>query len=917
MANLYDFDDREAVKIDRFRSPEDWTFFSSLYRYIGTYYEVNDPEQESHKVYLDENAARIFRMDYDDVKYGLDYDKFMNWLMSHTETPVIPQKMVYEYHTGDEHFLIKINTRTYENGSMSFVQNLTDQMLEQEVGTATGLKDPNSGLISRDSLVRAVREFTANDERGCLAVLHIKGIENLNHWYGYNYSDRGLIAATKTILHFADGEQVLVGVKASKEYLIYFRDMDSSTVYRILTELCRAIEDTVITDDFGEMITNGEHLLSAYVGYCTFKGADDNIDLREMLNRASFALNEARNNPEVKVQPYTEESYQKDRARYSNVLTFMRLMNDNLFQFFFQPIVDTKTGDIYAYEMLMRTKDGIDLKPEEILDIASEKNQLYDIEKATILNALKAIREHMDLFDHRKLFVNSIPAHILRDEHFKELKDMYPEVLDKLVIEFTEQTEVSDEHLATIQVRCRENNMSLAIDDYGTGYSNVSSLLRYAPNYVKIDRSLLTQIQLDSKKQHLVSNIITFAHNNGIMVLAEGVETSAELKGVIDLGADLIQGFYTAKPASSLTMEISEYVRQEIGRFHQDYEKSDLATIYSVTNQPVVNLKDLADTHYQEILLDTTNVTIDGTDAGTCAFYIRTKPNCRPHVVLKNVSLKRAGSNPAILLGENATLNLEIKGRCSITSTSGISVPSNAKLSLSGDGDLLISVDHANSYGIGNDATHSYGNINIDMAGQLSIHANGDNTIGIGGGRNSNRSFISLQNSDINITTTGVVCLGVGCLYEGSNFKISNTDLAVNGHGTTICALGSKQQSSTCFIDDSGLTFVCSGDMLTGIGVEAGGYGDVAISHSNISMTMNGDNTLCIGTRDGQYGVKIQHSKLSFNCEGSEVVAVGDRNGRGDVTLLQTVLAMDITSENLYELGSAHGTLTRDDVTMA
>ena len=900
--------------IAQLRAARDWAFLSDTFPYIGIYYEVSKPEENVHMIYPDANAAKILRMDYDSLKDGISYEKFTNWLMEHTNTPVAAQRYVYEYHVGNEHYMIKINTHTYEGGSVSFIQNLTDFALEQASQSVYSNMDATTGLITRQAMIERIREYMAADTRGCLAVLHIRGIENLNHWYGYNYSDRGMIAATKTLLHFSN-EQVLVGVKAAKEYLIYFRDKDSSEVYRILTELCKAVEDTIITDDFGEMITGGEHLLSASVGYCNYRKDTDDFDARELLNRASFALTEAMNDRDVQVKPYTEESYQKDKARYSDVLSFMRLMNDNLFQYFFQPIVDTKTGDIYAYEMLMRTKEGIDLGPERILTIASEKNQLYDIEKATIYNALDTIHRNISLFERRRLFVNSIPAHILKDEHFEEFRKSYPEVFDRVVIEFTEQTEVSDENLAIIQKRCRDTNMGLAIDDYGTGYSNVSSLLRYAPNYVKIDRSLLTQIHLDAKKQHLVSNIITFAHNNGILVLAEGVETSLELKSVIALGADLIQGFYTAKPAKTFLPEISEYVRKEINIFHQQFEASENSDIYSVTNESMIRLTDIDEKIYHEILIDNTEVTIDGSASGSKAIYLRTKPNCKSHVILENVNLKRCGSNPSIILGENSTLRLEVRGRNYMSGTCGIYVPSNSKLSLFGDGDLQISCDSVNSYGIGCDATHSYGNIVIDIAGQLSIHVNGDNTIGIGGGRNSNRSFINLQNSDINITTTGVVCLGVGCLYEGSNFKISNTDLAVNGHGTIVCALGSKQQSSTCYIDDSGLTFVCSGDTITGIGVEAGGYGDVNISHSNVMMTMNGDNCLCIGTRDGQFAVNVKRSKIRLNCEATEATGIGDREGRGDVSLRQTILNMNITSQNLYELGSPHGNLTTTEVT--
>ena len=111
-------------------------------------------------------------------------------------------------------------------------------------------------------------------------------------------------------------------------------------------------------------------------------------------------------------------------------------------------------------------------------------------------------------------------------------------------------------------------DIDIAVDDYGTGYSNISNLLRYMPNYVKIDRSLLSEIQNKPQKQHFVREIIDFCHNNDILALAEGVETSEELSQVIHLGADLIQGFYTARPSATPIERIDDTVRSQIKRFN-------------------------------------------------------------------------------------------------------------------------------------------------------------------------------------------------------------------------------------------------------------------------------------------------------------------------------------------------------------
>ena len=121
-------------------------------------------------------------------------------------------------------------------------------------------------------------------------------------------------------------------------------------------------------------------------------------------------------------------------------------------------------------------------------------------------------------------------------------------MLEKVVIELTEQSEPSPEMLEVVHERLGRNHMQLAIDDYGTGYSNTSNLVKYKPDVVKIDRSLIEDINLNPKMQRLVQGLIEFMHENGYLALAEGVETYEEMKTMIQQGSDLLQGYYVSKP---------------------------------------------------------------------------------------------------------------------------------------------------------------------------------------------------------------------------------------------------------------------------------------------------------------------------------------------------------------------------------
>lgn len=244
---------------------------------------------------------------------------------------------------------------------------------------------------------------------------------------------------------------------------------------------------------------------------------------------------------------------------------FNLLMEMNLFHYHFQPIVDAKTGEIYAYEALMRPDASIGMNPLQVLETASVYKRLYDVEKATIFNVMERFSGDFEKFGGRKVFINSIPGYFLNEADNKLVSDKYSDYMKYVVFEITEQNSVSDEELAAIKrVGNEMADNHIAIDDYGTGHSNIVNLMRYTPQIIKIDRFLISGIHRDINKQMFVRSTIEFARLNKIQVLAEGVETSDELRMVIDLGVDYVQGYYTARPAAEPLTNIAEEIRAEI-----------------------------------------------------------------------------------------------------------------------------------------------------------------------------------------------------------------------------------------------------------------------------------------------------------------------------------------------------------------
>ena len=257
-----------------------------------------------------------------------------------------------------------------------------------------------------------------------------------------------------------------------------------------------------------------------------------------------------------------ERSVTKTKLPVEVYKRFELLIDKNLFSYHFQPIVDARTGDIVAYEALMRPDKTISMNPDEVIQTAEEYGRLYDIEKATMFNIMKLFSSSKADFKGRKVFINSIPGHFLRDDDYNKLLQLYSEDMKSIVIEITEGSSVSDNELQ--KVKNASGGIPIAIDDFGTGHSNIVNLLRYSPQIIKVDRFLVSGIDRDNNKQMFFRSTVEFARMNSILVLAEGVETSEELKCVKSLGADLIQGYYTGRPAPAPLAELDPKIKKEL-----------------------------------------------------------------------------------------------------------------------------------------------------------------------------------------------------------------------------------------------------------------------------------------------------------------------------------------------------------------
>ncbi len=424
---------------------------------------------------------------------------------------------------------------------------------------ANQIRDSLTGLYNYEGFLGKTLELIKDGydyyEQLNILTVDIKGLRTINEFYGREYGDKTINNIAKFISSSIDDNQVCARL-CNDEFLIALIDDEScSKGQKIMDKIIAKASSHNEHED-------SDHKISFHQFSSQGKPSGEG-SLERLINYT------------ISVKNHTKAMYRKNEIASTKAIDdemhfhqlVSHILNENELIYHYQPIVNVKDGSIYAYEALMRSEEE-GLTPFKIIQSAKYLNRLDDVERHTLLNVTRDISEHIEQFGDSKIFINSLPSHQLSGEADKLFEERCRELTGRLVIEFTEEAELSDEELTRLKAKHSLLGNEIAIDDFGSGYSNVNNLLRYKPRYVKIDKELITDIQNNPQKEHFVRNTIEYAHNNGILALAEGVENRDELRKCIRLGVDLIQGFYTGRPKREPVGAIPKKISSEIERFY-------------------------------------------------------------------------------------------------------------------------------------------------------------------------------------------------------------------------------------------------------------------------------------------------------------------------------------------------------------
>ncbi len=230
-----------------------------------------------------------------------------------------------------------------------------------------------------------------------------------------------------------------------------------------------------------------------------------------------------------------------------------KALSNNWFYLVFQPQFSTQEKKLRGFEALLRLRDpsGNNLSPAEFIPAAEKNDLILEITDWVLLNSLKTFTKYVQGTD-ITLSINISSKNMESRQFVSKIKEALSATgfpAKNLEVEITEYCLLQsfDQTIENIKA-LREIGVQVALDDFGTGYSSLSYLEKLPINLLKIDKSLVDDIESNLKSQQFVSAVIYMGHLMGCEVICEGVETESQLQLLRDNKSDFIQGYVWGKP---------------------------------------------------------------------------------------------------------------------------------------------------------------------------------------------------------------------------------------------------------------------------------------------------------------------------------------------------------------------------------
>jgi diguanylate cyclase (GGDEF)-like protein len=452
-----------------------------------------------------------------------------------------------------------------EGGALSEVslilEDVTEQRALEERLVHQAFHDPLTGLANRtlfaDRLEHALARTERNKSEIAVMFIDLDDFGDVNNSLGHGLGDSLLVEIADRIGACLRPQDTLARF-GGDEFVVILEDTDVGGVVEVAERLLRVIDAPI-------SINGHELSVTSSIGIVFGKAKEFSTeDLLRSADAAMYRSKRGGKNGYEIFDPETD-SLSINRLRLESDLRLA--IERKEFRVHYQPTVRLSTGQIVGFEALVRWEHpghGLIL-PSEFIPLAEQTGLINHICTQVLEEACHQVRDWQKQYPMDTPFTLSVNISA-RQFRNPELTRMVAEVLSEaaldprdLILEVTEGAAMEDTPSAiAIFQKLNSLGVKLAIDDFGTGYSSLSYLKRFPVDTLKVDQSLVREIDQEPANAAIVAAIVTLANGLGLNVTVEGVETAGELAKVRSLGAELGQGHYwwRARTAEQITEQL-------------------------------------------------------------------------------------------------------------------------------------------------------------------------------------------------------------------------------------------------------------------------------------------------------------------------------------------------------------------------
>lgn len=429
-------------------------------------------------------------------------------------------------------------------------QSVDMMILRENNGMASGLRNSNQMVNFRRN---ALDLLNHSESKIAFIQFDIRRFKVINDIYGEKIGDEILDFVTEGLRRICGERQYYVSLRGD--------------VFLIVTQYEQEAQLTAFVNRIRQMLGNFKGIKIQYT-FGIYMVNDRKMELRQMGDRAAMARMAAKESVMKDVVFYQE--------KFKELLYMRRFIEENMkaaiaqrqFQMYLQPKYSISHNAIVGAEALVRWLHPVKgiIYPSEFIPVLEENGFIRNVDYYIWEEACRFIKRcEQEGMEGCPVSVNVSRHHLVEDEFIEVLDGLIDKMgIDKHSLELEITETVNNQQVSEMSNRLKDEGFMLLMDDFGSGYSSLSILLETPFDVIKIDKKFMENMLISKKGKLILEQVVAMAGKLDLGLLAEGVETREQVEFLKEIGCDMVQGFYYAKPMPA--EEFYELLKQDRDR---------------------------------------------------------------------------------------------------------------------------------------------------------------------------------------------------------------------------------------------------------------------------------------------------------------------------------------------------------------